>query len=91
MVDRDGECCESGALDACGVCDGDAVVVDLAGACCSSGVLDARGWCCEAGLAVDECGVCGGDGSGCDTVVTLMVPEPSDADALDPLSDIYLP
>ena len=62
VVDKDGACCESGRLDACGVCDGTAKVVDMLGRCCSH-ELAADGLCCREG--VDECGVCGGLGTTC--------------------------
>lgn len=61
-LDRYARCCESGFLDACGVCDGTALLVDVQAVCCISGVLDASGYCCSSGN-LDECGVCDGDGS----------------------------
>ena len=51
VLDDSGECCESGLIDGCGVCDG-------------TGSLDEAGDCCQSGY-FDECGVCGGDGSSC--------------------------
>lgn len=39
-----------GQVDACGVCGGEAKLVDVRGACCSSGVVDARGACCVVSL-----------------------------------------
>lgn len=62
-LDGRAECCPSGLVDVCGVCDGGAVSVDVAGRCCAS-VLDGQGLCCDSG-AVDECGVCDGDGTSC--------------------------
>jgi len=67
-LDNAGQCCPSGNIDACGVCDGPALVVDATGTCCNS-VLDASGLCCESG-AVDICGVCDGTNS-CPTVAFL--------------------
>lgn len=64
LLDRYGQCCQSGVLDACGVCGGSASVVDVQGVCCASGSLDASGYCCMSGT-LDECGVCDGDGSSC--------------------------
>jgi hypothetical protein len=35
VVDKGGECCAAGRLDACGVCNGDGIAVDAMGHCCS--------------------------------------------------------
>lgn len=40
MIDGHGECCTGGAVDACGVCGGSALLVDASYFCCNSGVLD---------------------------------------------------
>ena len=73
-LDRHSQCCASGRLDACGTCDGPALLVDATPACCASGVLDAGGLCCASG-AVDECGVCDGQSGSCalHTTVDLQV------------------
>ena len=54
VLDSSGECCD-GVLDSCGVCNGDAVAVDIKGACCSS-PLPPSGICCATTL--DDCGEC---------------------------------
>jgi hypothetical protein len=65
LRDINGDCCNGGrTLDACGVCGGTAVMVDVLGACCS-GVLDGSGRCCMQTL--DVCSVCGGDSTSCAT------------------------
>ncbi|DBB00879.1 TPA: hypothetical protein ACH3X1_000798 [Trebouxia sp. C0004] len=62
VVDNDMECCESGVLDAAGVCQGTAVSLDYNGQTCT-GALDATGACCDG--VVDNFGVCNGyDASG---------------------------
>ncbi|KAL0022292.1 hypothetical protein WJX79_005985 [Trebouxia sp. C0005] len=62
VVDNDMECCESGVLDAAGVCQGTAVSIDYNGQTCT-GALDATGACCDG--VVDNFGVCNGyDASG---------------------------
>ncbi len=53
-LDANGRCCD-GVLDACGVCNGPAVALDMQMVCCNH-TLSASGLCC----AHDECGVCGG-------------------------------
>jgi hypothetical protein len=70
VVDRSGRCCTSGRVDACGVCDGDGVAVDVTGRCCNV-PLGPSGVCCSAG-AVDDCGTCSGVNF-CD--VTVIVPD----------------
>jgi hypothetical protein len=52
VLDGSGECC-AGRVDACGVCNGHAIAVDVRGACCTS-PLPPNGLCCD-GL-VDDCG-----------------------------------
>eukprot|EP01029_Cantina_marsupialis_P008306 TRINITY_DN197296_c0_g5_i1.p1 TRINITY_DN197296_c0_g5~~TRINITY_DN197296_c0_g5_i1.p1 ORF type:complete len:1328 (+),score=417.53 TRINITY_DN197296_c0_g5_i1:106-3984(+) len=70
-LDSNGECCPSNqVVDSCGICGGDAVVVDVLGQCCST-LLDAGGICCESG-EVDECGVCNGLGNSCGLVVPYL-------------------
>jgi hypothetical protein len=49
-VDAAGACCDAGELDACGVCGGNGVTVDIMGRCCST-LLDAQGLCCEVSMA----------------------------------------
>jgi hypothetical protein len=69
--DVNGDCCHGGrTLDACGVCGGTAVMVDVLGACCS-GVLDGSGRCCMQN--VDVCSVCGGDGTSCATGLKFLL------------------
>jgi hypothetical protein len=48
-------CCNK-TLDACGVCGGNGVAVDVQGRCCSK-PLSSSGTCCD---YVDDCGVCDG-------------------------------
>ena len=48
VLDGAGACCPAGSVDACGVCKGDARVVDVQGVCCSS-LVDAAGLCCQVG------------------------------------------
>ena len=69
-LDAHAQCCASGRLDACGACDGPALLSDATAACCASGVLDAGGLCCASG-AVDECGVCDGQSGSCGLHATL--------------------
>lgn len=64
VLDLHGECCESGKIDACGICDGSALAVDVEGVCCGSGISDAAGFCCASGQ-LDECGICDGDSDSC--------------------------
>ena len=60
ILDDSGECCVSGQIDECGVCDG-------------TGSLDDNGDCCESGY-FDQCGVCDGLGDTCDcSGYTLVV------------------
>mmetsp|Transcript_85484 Transcript_85484/g.207188 ORF Transcript_85484/g.207188 Transcript_85484/m.207188 type:complete len:1463 (+) Transcript_85484:100-4488(+) len=85
-VDSTGACCESGIVDACGVCDGDSVQLSVTGECCGPDAvpeLDGAGLCCYSGH-VDVCGVCGGDGTSCSVVaqITVEVPEGTDAAAV---------
>jgi hypothetical protein len=47
LVDRSGQCCDNAVLDACGVCNGTAKVIDVLNRCCN-GTLDALGMCCMA-------------------------------------------
>ena len=74
VLDASARCCNSGKRDACGVCDGSALVVDVQNTCCASGVLDAAGYCCVSG-ALDECGVCDSDSQSCalSAVVNVQV------------------
>jgi len=59
VIDRDGDCCDSGVLSASGVCcAGNAPAVDADGACCTSGVIDACGECDGDAVVVDVTGVC---------------------------------
>ena len=73
LLDSAGGCCESGALDACGVCDGTALYTDAHGICCP-GKLDAKGACCTG--TVDDCGVCNGSDE-CKVVVVAKMPVPT--------------
>lgn len=57
-MDWAGRCCTQGPVDACGVCGGTGVAVDVLGRCCLSALLPS-GLCCEDGEP-DSCGVCGG-------------------------------
>lgn len=57
ILDGDGACCTS-TRDACGLCGGSAVTVDIENACCP-GMLTPSGLCCASGN-VDECGICDG-------------------------------
>jgi hypothetical protein len=75
-LDRDGVCCASGAVDACGSCGGDGVAVDITGKCCA-GSLDAGGFCCESGV-FDACGACDGTGESCPVWVEMSVVVPED-------------
>jgi hypothetical protein len=75
-LDRDGACCASGAVDACGSCGGDGVAVDITGKCCA-GSLDAGGFCCESGV-FDACGACDGTGESCPVWVEMSVVVPED-------------
>eukprot|EP00899_Mesostigma_viride_P022455 jgi/Mesvir1/3394/Mv05093-RA.1 len=70
--DASGRCCESGALDVCGVCDGGGIVVDAMSRCCTSAVLDAAGLCCPSG-SLDHCGVCDGTGDSCGITLTVTL------------------
>ena len=70
-LDGDGVCCYSGAVDACGRCDGLARAVDVTGRCCE-GALDAGGFCCASGT-FDACGACDGDGSSCPVWLELRL------------------
>jgi hypothetical protein len=72
--DASGACCAAGVLDACGVCNGTGVAVDIRGKCCRS-PLPPSGICCEDGL--DSCGVCGGS-SACMADVSIRVNVTSD-------------
>lgn len=67
-VDMFGACCDQ-AVDACGVCGGLGLSIDVNNRCCMA-ELDAAGECCTAG--VDACGVCGGT-SQCDVIVQLSL------------------
>ena len=57
ISDASGACCSAGVLDACGVCNGTGIAMDIRGKCCGS-PLPPSGVCCDDGL--DSCGVCGG-------------------------------
>ena len=74
-LDGDGVCCYSGAVDACGRCDGLARAVDVTGRCCE-GALGAGGFCCASGT-FDACGACGGDGSSCPVWLELRLSLPA--------------
>ena len=56
ITDSVGQCCPSGVIDACGICNGDGVVVDSMGVCCST-PLPPSGLCCI-NATIDACGVC---------------------------------
>ena len=81
-LDRNGTCCASGRLNACGVCDGArTAVVAASGECCVGGVLDAGGLCCVSGV-LDAFGVCDGtDSTGTQVrglaLVAVLCPFPS--------------
>jgi hypothetical protein len=81
-LDRNGTCCASGRLNACGVCDGvRTAVVAASGECCVGGVLDAGGLCCVSGV-LDAFGVCDGtDSTGTQVrglaLVAVLCPFPS--------------
>ena len=64
-------CAASQRVDACGVCGGDGVAVDVVGTCCLS-PLPPSGVCCPTGTAPDSCGVCGGNNE-CGAVVTAYL------------------
>jgi hypothetical protein len=83
QLDSKGSCCDTGVVDACGVCNGTGRAVDALGACCSA-ALDAQGVCCSSG--VDECGVCNGTNS-CDLQAELLAELPSAALYLIPNSN----
>jgi hypothetical protein len=72
VLDRHSQCCASGAVDACGECDGPAKLLDVELRCCGSDALDAAGYCCASGL-VDECGVCDGQSTSCALHVIIDV------------------
>ena len=59
-LDRDGNCCASGQLDAKGICDGTCANVDAQGKCCDRTMLDGRFECCASG-AVDWVRFCCSD------------------------------
>ena len=44
IVDKDGQCCEAGYLDGCGICGGTSVGVDVTGECCPVRFLAALGF-----------------------------------------------
>ena len=71
-LDHAGRCCAS-HVDACGVCGGAGVAVDVEGECCDA-PLGADGSCCFNGI--DDCGVCGGNNM-CAATATLTVATPS--------------
>lgn len=83
-----GTCCPSALLDACGVCRGQAVAVDVHGVCCT-GALDAAGVCCESGR-VDECGVCDGVSTCARAAVVRIAPHASLSGTVD-VSDVSQP
>lgn len=56
-------------MDACGICGGNGVAVDVRGECCAT-PLAPSGLCCSGGL--DSCGVCGG-ANACGATVTVAV------------------
>jgi hypothetical protein len=71
-TDSSGVCCNHPrGVDACGVCGGSGVAVDIAGTCCSS-ALPPSGLCCQPPAEVDSCGVCGGM-SKCAAQVSIVV------------------
>ena len=76
-LDKDGNCCTSGRVDACGNCDGKGKSIDILGQCCE-GDLAADGFCCS--KKVDECGVCGGMGTTCGLRAEYMLTGNSTAD-----------
>lgn len=78
VLDVSGDCCPSGRLDICGVCDGQALVVDALGTCCS-GSLDSNNLCCESSI-FDECGVCNGDDTSCQTTASIATSVRNDVD-----------
>eukprot|EP01029_Cantina_marsupialis_P020653 TRINITY_DN4854_c0_g3_i14.p1 TRINITY_DN4854_c0_g3~~TRINITY_DN4854_c0_g3_i14.p1 ORF type:complete len:3558 (-),score=1428.50 TRINITY_DN4854_c0_g3_i14:281-10087(-) len=55
VLDYHGECCASGVLDACGICNGNAKTIDALGKCCEYEV-DAMGLCTSGG-SLDSCSV----------------------------------
>lgn len=70
-LDAQGRCCPADAPpDACGVCGGSGVFVDVAGVCCG-GAADGLGLCCPPDTHVDACGVCGGAGTSCQLQLTV--------------------
>lgn len=98
VIDSRGECCASGEIDACGVCQPEAgqdtsrvtVAVDAQGVCCLT-ALDAGGLCCASGN-VDSCGVCDGFEGTCAVEMDLEFEVPAGiagSDLSDPLSTGY--
>ena len=85
-VDRRGDCCASGKVDACGVCDGQGQMRSRRGKCCTgepgSVLLDSAGRCCT-NERLDACGVCDGTGSSCRLVLGLVMPVPANVTADD--------
>ena len=77
-MDSNGVCCNHPrGVDACGVCGGTGVAVDIAGTCCSS-ALPPSGLCCQPPAEVDSCGVCGGM-SKCAAQVSIVVQQVGNA------------
>lgn len=70
-LDKDGTCCESGNVDACGICEGTSLFLDSINQCCST-IRDEKGVCCASGN-LDECHTCDGDGISCATNFTVSV------------------
>ncbi len=71
-IDINGVCCNHPrGVDACGVCGGSGVAVDITGTCCSSALPPSR-LCCKAPAEVDSCGVCGGVNM-CEAQVSIVV------------------
>jgi hypothetical protein len=83
QLDSKGMCCNDGAVDACGTCNGTGKAIDALGACCD-GTLDAQGVCCKS--IIDECGVCNGNNA-CDLRADLVATLPSAALYLIPNSN----
>ncbi|CAI5934011.1 unnamed protein product [Closterium sp. NIES-64] len=72
---QNGSCCESGRVDACGVCNGNGSAVDVRGDCCTSGLRDDMGVCCPS-ARLDACGRCDGDDTSCALLATVAMRVP---------------
>ena len=75
VLDKNGKCCNSGELNACGECQA-AGIPDIKGDCCVSNKLDAQGVCCLSGV-VDICGVCDGNGLSCGIEIEVEMDTPN--------------